>query len=457
MTKLDKMEFGHAAEAETIRKMIGHGPRPPGADHQARRPAPQHAHPAFQPAHKQQRTAWATLEVLALANRLGLQVIRRDLEDLAFATLCTRPSTTRSFKSSTRDPGRREHVAMLVRQVAADLRAAKTKALVTPHPRHYYSIYQTMLERAAARSTTPTGSWSWSPAGPATATSPWGGARALAPGAGPLQGLHRRAQAQRLPVAAHHRDRPRRGAGRGPHPHRGHAPHGRVRGGRPGREAAWGRRANGQGDATGGADDLVWLHRLLDWQRAVSDPREFLESLRSDLSDHEVLVFTPKGDALTLPAGATPVDMAYALRTELGHHCIGARVNGQLVPLASVLADGDVVEILTSTAEYPGPSKEWLGFVKSPRPTSRSASGWPPSAATTPSRPASRPSTRSWPTRAGRSSGPWRTAPWPCSTTPTWRPCTAPSARTSSRPSRSPSGWSPSSATSRRAAPSASR
>src|SRR4029450_8082758 len=80
----------------------------------------------------------------------------------------------------------------------------------------------------------------------------------------------------------------------------------------------------------------------------------------------EVLVFTPKGDALTLPAGATPVDMAYALRTELGHHCIGAPVNGHLVPLASVLADGDVVEILTSNAEYPGPSKEWLGFVNSP-------------------------------------------------------------------------------------------
>jgi guanosine-3',5'-bis(diphosphate) 3'-pyrophosphohydrolase len=80
-------------------------------------------------------------------------------------------------------------------------------------------------------------------------------------------------------------------------------------------------------------------------------------------------VFTPKGDALTLPAGATPVDMAYALRAELGHHCIGARVNGQLVPLASVLADGDVVEILASTtdAEYPGPSKEWLGFVRSPQ------------------------------------------------------------------------------------------
>jgi GTP diphosphokinase / guanosine-3',5'-bis(diphosphate) 3'-diphosphatase len=125
--------------------------------------------------------------------------------------------------------------------------------------------------------------------------------------------------------------------------------------------------AEAAGNATGNADDMVWLHRLLDWQRAVSDPGEFLESLRSDLSDHEVLVFTPKGDALTLPAGATPVDMAYALRTELGHHCIGARVNGQLLPLASVLADGDVVEILTSTSEYPGPSKDWLGFVRSPQ------------------------------------------------------------------------------------------
>jgi GTP diphosphokinase / guanosine-3',5'-bis(diphosphate) 3'-diphosphatase len=80
-----------------------------------------------------------------------------------------------------------------------------------------------------------------------------------------------------------------------------------------------------------------------------------------------VLIFTPTGDALTLPMGATPVDMAYALRTELGHRCIGARVNGQLVPLASALADGDVVEVLTSASEYPGPSKEWLGFVKSPQ------------------------------------------------------------------------------------------
>ena len=81
-------------------------------------------------------------------------------------------------------------------------------------------------------------------------------------------------------------------------------------------------------------------------------------------------MFTPKGDAITLPAGATPVDMAYALRTELGHHCIGARVNGQLVPLASVVADEDVVEVLTSTAEYR--AVEWLGFVKSPQAASRS-------------------------------------------------------------------------------------
>jgi len=323
----------------------------------------------FQPAHKQQRTARATLEVLApLANRLGLQVLRRDLEDLAFATLHPAEHDEIVRVVDQRDPGRREHVAMLVRQVAADLRAAKIKAMVSPHPRHYYSIYQTMLERGSREIHDPDrilvvvaggasdcyialgavhGRWHPVPgrfkdfiAAPKLNGYQSLHTTVIGPGDEPVEvhirteAMHRTAEYGVVAAAA--------------------------------REAR-SRRAGGQGDPTGNAEDLVWLHRLLDWQRAVSDPGEFLESLRSDLSDHEVLVFTPKGDALTLPAGATPVDMAYALRTELGHHCIGARVNGQLVPLASVLADGDVVEILTSNAEYPGPSKEWLGFVKSPQ------------------------------------------------------------------------------------------
>jgi GTP diphosphokinase / guanosine-3',5'-bis(diphosphate) 3'-diphosphatase len=113
--------------------------------------------------------------------------------------------------------------------------------------------------------------------------------------------------------------------------------------------------------------DMTWLRQLVDWQRETADPNEFLDSLRFDLHAQEVFVFTPKGDVIALPAGATSVDFAYAVHTEVGHRCIGARVNGRLVPLESALDNGDVVEVFTSKAESAGPSRDWLSFVKSPR------------------------------------------------------------------------------------------
>jgi guanosine-3',5'-bis(diphosphate) 3'-pyrophosphohydrolase len=112
---------------------------------------------------------------------------------------------------------------------------------------------------------------------------------------------------------------------------------------------------------------MTWLRQLLDWQREASDPSEFLDALRFDLSSQEVYVFTPKGDVVALPTGSTPVDFAYAVHTEVGHKCIGARVNGKLVPLESTLSNGDVIEIFTSKSETAGPTQDWLGFVKSPR------------------------------------------------------------------------------------------
>src|SRR5437667_68762 len=114
-------------------------------------------------------------------------------------------------------------------------------------------------------------------------------------------------------------------------------------------------------------DEMTWLRQLLDWQREAADPSEFLDALRFDLSSQEVYVFTPKGDVVALPTGSTPVDFAYAVHTEVGHRCIGARVNGKLVPLESTLANGDTVDIFTSKSENAGPSQDWLGFVKSPR------------------------------------------------------------------------------------------
>src|SRR5690242_21449027 len=119
--------------------------------------------------------------------------------------------------------------------------------------------------------------------------------------------------------------------------------------------------------AAQGGEDLLWLRQLLDWQRETQEPGEFLESLRFDLGSREVFVFTPKGDVIALPTGSTPVDFAYAVHTEVGHKCIGARVNGKLVPLESTLSNGDVIEIFTSKSDTSGPTQDWLGFVKSPR------------------------------------------------------------------------------------------
>src|SRR6202034_2500002 len=110
-------------------------------------------------------------------------------------------------------------------------------------------------------------------------------------------------------------------------------------------------------------DDMAWMRQLLDWQREAADPGEFLESLRYDLAVQELFVFTPKGDVITLPTGSTPVDFAYAVHTEVGHHCIGARVNGRLVPLDTQLSSADTVEIVTSKATGAGPSGDWLDLV----------------------------------------------------------------------------------------------
>ena len=135
--------------------------------------------------------------------------------------------------------------------------------------------------------------------------------------------------------------------------------------------AAHWRYKNGAVPNKSGPDDLAWVRQLLDWQRETEDPEEFLDSLRYDLSSNEVFVFTPNGDIIALPTGATPIDFAYAVHTEVGHRCVGARVNGRLVALESELGNGDVVEIFTSKDESSGPSRDWLQFVKSPRARSK--------------------------------------------------------------------------------------
>ena len=119
------------------------------------------------------------------------------------------------------------------------------------------------------------------------------------------------------------------------------------------------------------ATEMAWLRQLVDWQRETEDPGEFLDALRFDIGTKQVFVFTPKGDVIALPLGATPIDFAYAVHTEVGHRCVGARVNSKLVPLESTLSNGDVVDVLTSKAQDAGPSRDWLTFVKSGRARSK--------------------------------------------------------------------------------------
>src|SRR3954449_9495462 len=114
------------------------------------------------------------------------------------------------------------------------------------------------------------------------------------------------------------------------------------------------------------SDKLRWLNRVLDWQQDLSDPQEYMENLKVDLFEDEVFVFTPRGEVKKLSAGSTPLDFAYAIHTDVGHRCVGAKVNGKIVPLHYQLRSGDIVEILTAKRER-GPSRDWLGLVRTTR------------------------------------------------------------------------------------------
>ncbi|MCT1985873.1 bifunctional (p)ppGpp synthetase/guanosine-3',5'-bis(diphosphate) 3'-pyrophosphohydrolase [Dermacoccus abyssi] len=379
VTKLDKVTYGDAAQAETVRKMVVamaqdirvlvikladrlHNARTWRYVSQA----------------SAQRKATETLEIYApLAHRLGMNTIKWELEDLSFSTLYPQIYDEIVRLVADRSPARESYLRTVKEQVASDLRAARIKGEVTGRPKHYYSVYQKMIVRGrdfediydlvavrvlvesvrdcyAVLGTLHT---RWTPiqgrfkdyiAMPKFNMYQSLHTTVVGPGGKPVEiqirtyDMHRRAE---YGVAAHwkYKDDAKRGV----------------------------ENAGPAASPAAGTNDMAWLRQLLEWQRDTEDPGEFLESLRFEMGSRELYVFTPKGGIIALPAGSTPVDFAYAVHTEVGHHCIGARVNGRLATLETTLATGDVVEVLTSKADGAGPSRDWLGFVKSPRAKSK--------------------------------------------------------------------------------------
>jgi guanosine-3',5'-bis(diphosphate) 3'-pyrophosphohydrolase len=374
VTKLDKVQYGDSAQAETIRKMIVAMSRDIRvlviklADrlHNMRTLR-------YVPAASQERSSRETLDIYApLAHRLGMNTLKWELEDLAFATLHPKIYDEIVRMVAERAPSRDQFLAEVVVEIEQDLKAARINAKVTGRPKHYYSIYQKMIvggrdfsdiyDLVGIRILVDEDRDCYSALG--VIHSRWNPVLGrfkdyvAMPKFNMYQSLHTTVIGpQGKPVEVQIRT---------------FAQHRRAE---YGVAAHWKYKENSKAgvdtDRLGDKDDLTWLRQLLDWQSEVEDPGEFLESLRFEMNQQQVYVFTPRGDVIPLPSGATPVDFAYAVHTEVGHHTIGSRVNGRLVPLESTLDNGDVVEVFTSKSPTSGPSRDWLNFVQSPRARSK--------------------------------------------------------------------------------------
>jgi guanosine-3',5'-bis(diphosphate) 3'-pyrophosphohydrolase len=369
VTKLDKVKYGDSAQSETIRKMVVAMSRDIRvlviklADrlHNMRTLR-------YLRQDKQERIARETIEIFApLAHRLGMNTIKWELEDLAFATLHPKVYDEIVRLVADRAPSREQFLERVVNDVESDLRHVKLKATVSSRPKHYYSIYQKML----------VGGREFSEIFDLV------GVRILVDSVADCYGVLGVLHARWNPIPGRFKDYisvPKFNMYQSLHTTvigpqgkpvelqiRTYAMHRRAE---YGVAAHWKYKEDATAGKSGKApdkDDMLWLRELLDWQSETSDSVDFLDSLRFEINNAGVYAYTPRGDLIQLPANATPVDFAYAVHTEVGHACIGARVNGRLVSLESTLESGDVVEIFTSKSADAGPSRDWLEFVASPR------------------------------------------------------------------------------------------
>ena len=370
VTKLDKVKYGEASAAETVRKMVVAMAKDIRvllvklADrlHNMRTLE-------FLPADKQEQKARETLEIFApLAHRLGMNAIKWELEDLSFAGLYPKMYDEIVHLVGQRAPQRDRDIAEVVEFVQKDLSAAKIKAELSGRPKHYYSVYQKMIVRGRDFNE----------------IYDLVGIRILVEDVRDCYATLGTIHARWNPVPGRFKDyiaMPKFNLYRSLHT-TVMGPNGRpiefqIRTQDMHKEAEYGvashwRYKERQGNDAKPTDDMAWLRQLVDWQKETEDPDDFLDSLRYDLGQQdEIFVFTPAGDVIALPNSATPIDFAYAVHTEVGNHCVGARVNGKLVSLDSTLSSGDNIEIFTTKSETAGPSHDWLNFAVSTRAKSK--------------------------------------------------------------------------------------
>ncbi|WP_371327634.1 bifunctional (p)ppGpp synthetase/guanosine-3',5'-bis(diphosphate) 3'-pyrophosphohydrolase [Demequina sp. NBRC 110053] len=364
VTKLDKVSYGDAAQAETVRKMVVAMAKDIRvlvlklADrlHNAR--TWKHVSPE-----SARRKAQETLEIYApLAHRMGLNAIKWELEDLSFKTLYPKIYQEIVDVVAERAPERERVLAEITTEIDRELKTIKIRGVITGRPKHYYSVYQKMIVRGRDLSD----------------IYDLVGIRILVDSVRDCYAVLGAMHAKFQPVPGRFKDyiaMPKFNLYQSLHTTvigpRGKPVELQIRTHEMHRRAEYGLAAHwrykDRGGAGGGQSEMGWLRQIADWQQETADPSEFLDSLRGEISRAEVYVFTPRGRLLALPQGATPVDFAYAVHTEVGHKTIGAKVNGRLVPLDSTLDNGDTVEVLTTSDQNAHPKRDWLDFVQSTR------------------------------------------------------------------------------------------
>ena len=315
------------------------------------------------PEHKQQRVAQEPIDIYApLANRLGMQEVKDQLQDLALATLHPKRYSQIDQMVEDRSPERDLYVAQLIGEVEGRLAELGIAGKVAGRPKQLWSIYEKMIVKGRSFDE----------------IHDLVGVRVIVDSVRDCYAALGTIHASWKPVQGRFKDyvaMPKFNLYQSLHTTvvgpQGKQVEFQVRTVEMDVRAEYGVAAHWDYKAQSPSDEMAWLGRIVEWQAETEDPGTFMANLKTDLELDEVYVFTPNGEVITLPIGATSVDLAYAIHTDVGHTCVGAKVGGRLVPLETHLTTGDTVEIVTSKQPGAGPSRDWLQFVATHRASSK--------------------------------------------------------------------------------------